>query len=187
MNLPALSAAIVNTIRNSMTDSTINQADVVQNMITEAMDKKPEPEAKPPFNFKPTPTAEIQAIWDRFNASIANIVRENNLRIEQLTEAQCTQAIIQAFQSGDFKRLVRASDNAQQVVYLPFAEREALKAEIQSLKDLIHHAYVHDNYRDLGINQMTTPQKKQFLAILKEFGMLESAEFLQHLVDSHAS
>lgn len=183
MNLPALSAAIVHAIRSSMTDSPINQADVVQHMIAEAMEKKP---ANPYAIFNPpAPTAEgraVQAIWDMFNKAIARIVRENNLRIEQLTEAQCTQAIIQAFQSGDFQRLVRHGDFAQQVVYLPFAEREALKAEIQSLKQLIVHAYIHDNYRDLGIDQMETPQKKQFLAILKEFGMPESAESLKHWV-----
>lgn len=60
---------------------------------------------------------------------------------------------------------------------------EAMKSEVQSLKELIHHAYIHDNYRDLGISQMTTPQKKQFLAVLEELGMPESADFLKQWVE----
>lgn len=144
MNLPALSAAIVHAIRNSMADSAVNQADMVQNMIAEATKQTSEQTAtdKPYFI-----SDEVKALWGKADEAIAKCVREHNLQIERLTEAQCVQAIIQAFQSGDFKRLVRVSDNAQQVVYLPFAECEALRESIrkhEAVFDEIHDAL--DNY-----------------------------------------
>lgn len=144
MNLPALSAEIVKRIRDSAGDSVINQETVVQNMIAEAMEKQAEPELR---TFIPNPPSqEVQAIWDRFNRAIENIVRENNLHIEQLTEAQCTQAIIQAFQCGDFKRLVRVSDNAQQVIYAPWQESEMQQAKIKALRE----ALIQCNRSDLA-------------------------------------
>lgn len=136
MNLPALSADIVHRVLNSKGDSAHNLVTVVQNLIQEAMDKKPEPEAKPPFIPKPS-SPEVQEMWDKINEATARIVRENNLRIDQLTEAQCTEAIIQAFQCGDFKRLVRVEDRAQQVVYIPFSEAKELESYLERIQDAL--------------------------------------------------
>lgn len=130
-NLPALAAEIVSRIRNSMGDSAHNQATVVQNLIAEAMEKKSEPSMRPLFSLP----EEIREFQIKVEAEVARVVRKNNLRIEQLTEAQCAQAIIQAFQCGDFKRLVRASDNAQQVIYAPWQESEMQQAKIKELQD----------------------------------------------------
>lgn len=69
-------------------------------------------------------TSELRKMAEE---AIARVVREKSLATENLTEQQATQAIMQAFECGDFRRLVRASDGAQQVVYEPYAEAERLR------------------------------------------------------------
>lgn len=137
MNLPALSAEIVHRIRNSIGDSAHNQATMVQNLIAEAMTQVKE-QATPKFAFDSNLLhPAIAEFRIKAHDAIASLVRIHNLSIESLTEAQCTEAIVQAFQCGDFKRLVRHNGFTQQVVYVPFAECERLKSELEELKKLI--------------------------------------------------
>ena len=81
---------------------------------------------------------------ERINKAVSDLIREHALAVEQLTENQLAEAIRQALASGDFVRLVR-EDSAQGVVYIPFAEAERLKSEINELQtqlDLGLHPHV---------------------------------------------
>ena len=47
------------------------------------------------------------------------------------------------------------------------------------LRDLLHHAYIHSNYDDLGFKQMTTDQKRLLVSVLRESDMTECANRLE--------
>ena len=64
-------------------------------------------------------------------------VKKYNLAVEQLHEQQLAKLIQQMIASGDIIRYVRAGDNAQQIVYIPFARVESLETENQSLRDAL--------------------------------------------------
>ena len=59
---------------------------------------------------------------------------------------------------------------------------EAQSQEINSLKQLIHHIYIHSAYKDCGFIQMDTPQRKLFVSLLKQVGMNECAERLKEFI-----
>lgn len=81
---------------------------------------------------------------ESLNARVEEIFRLNQIEIELLTERQVIEAFKQALLSGDFQRHVRAFDGAQAVVYMPFAETEELRSEIDRLKKILdEHGISH--------------------------------------------
>lgn len=69
-----------------------------------------------------------------FDEAFARLARAAAKATDELTEKQLMEAIKQAITAGDFIKYVRKSDDAQSVVYIPFAEREGLRAQIEELK-----------------------------------------------------
>lgn len=65
------------------------------------------------------------------------LVSDYHIQSERLTRQQTASLIIQMIKSGDLYRLVREGDNAQQVVYVPFAEVEALRSRVEFLEGLL--------------------------------------------------
>ena len=72
-----------------------------------------------------------------FDEKILGLVRNYRLAAEQLTEQQLASALKQALQAGDFQKYCRASDNGQQIVYIPFNEVEQLRNRIEHLKSIL--------------------------------------------------
>lgn len=138
MSLPALAAAIVHALRNSMGDSAHNQATMVQGMIQEAMDsvRVVDPENHPIMeNVKFVPSPESEQL---------KYMREWGSRCQDEMQKQAAAAM--------------------------------------ELRDLIHHGYIHSTYRDFGFMQMTTPQKKLFIALLNERDHKAAAERLSGFI-----
>lgn len=59
---------------------------------------------------------------------------------------------------------------------------DELQSESWKLKSLLHHAYIHSNYRDCGFLQMTTEQKKLFVKLLEEWDHPAAAERLKEFI-----
>lgn len=53
----------------------------------------------------------------------------------ELTRDQFIDLMFQAIASGDFIRQVRQGDNAQAMIYIPFAEQERLRTKIKEMED----------------------------------------------------
>lgn len=68
---------------------------------------------------------------------ISDLIKEHNIAVEKLTREQFVEAIKQAIQCGDFTRLVRADDNAQQVIYIPFKREQELLNKIEELEEAL--------------------------------------------------
>lgn len=68
---------------------------------------------------------------------IETFLREHQIACEQLTEKQLAAVILDAMASGDLIRNVRVSDNAQSVIYIPYAESERLKSRIAYLESVL--------------------------------------------------
>ncbi len=54
---------------------------------------------------------------------------QNELTIEQFSEA-----VVQAVMAGDFLRVVTVGETSQQIVYMPYRERQGLIDEIDRLR-----------------------------------------------------
>lgn len=65
-------------------------------------------------------------------------IKKYNIAVEELTEKQLAEALRQAIQCGDFIRNIRVTDNAQQIVYIPFARTEELQAQYDILLGLVN-------------------------------------------------
>ena len=75
--------------------------------------------------------------------AMQRLVEARNIAIEDLTQKQVADALLQAIASGDFQRLVTTNDR-QCVIYIPFAESERLKSEIKRLESILtEHGIEH--------------------------------------------
>lgn len=61
--------------------------------------------------------------------AIEDTIKKYSLVIENLTERQMAEAILQACKAGDFKRLVTVDGRKQTIVYIPYAELEWVKMD----------------------------------------------------------
>jgi hypothetical protein len=72
---------------------------------------------------------------------LESFLKAHSIAVETLTEKQLASALRQAIECGDFTRNVRVTDNAQAVIYIPFAREQALKANkaelLEALQDLL--------------------------------------------------
>lgn len=57
------------------------------------------------------------------------------------------------------------------------------EAERDELKALLLHIFIHSGYGDCGFHQMTTPQKRRFVALLREGEQTETAARLEGWID----
>lgn len=64
-----------------------------------------------------------------------------------------------------------------------FSHNESFDVVWKTVLDIIGHAYIHSNYRDCGFMQMTTQQKKCFVAILRNRELESVADTLEMLID----
>lgn len=71
----------------------------------------------------------------QFAVLLTEAARQYNIAHEKFTQKQLMEAFRQALECGDFVRYVSVEGNAQQVVYLPFAEQGWLKARISELEE----------------------------------------------------
>lgn len=63
---------------------------------------------------------------DSFDTILTLLIQKHNLAVDELTEKQLADTLRQALQCGDFIRLVRVDNGAQQVVYIPFEREQEL-------------------------------------------------------------
>ena len=82
---------------------------------------------------KPYVMVELAA-FTNLDAAVRALVDKYRLAMAAMTEAQLADAVKQAIACGDFRRLVRAGDNAQSVVYIPFAREQELLERIRGLE-----------------------------------------------------
>ena len=81
---------------------------------------------------------------NKFKSQVKELVEAHNLAVENLTQEQVVEIIIQMIKSGDFMRHVYQYDAhrlVQGVSYIPFREVEELKAKITKL-----HAELDEYY-----------------------------------------
>lgn len=71
---------------------------------------------------------------DEFLAYTEKLIKEKAITAENLTASQLATAMIQAIECGDFTRLVRLDNQAQQVLYIPFAREQELRWKIAELE-----------------------------------------------------
>ena len=81
-------------------------------------------------------TEELSELRAKADAAIERIVRENSLAIEALTEKQIVELLKQVFASGDIIRNVVVGSNAQQVIYVPGAEVDRLRGQVDAVRRL---------------------------------------------------
>lgn len=65
--------------------------------------------------------------------------------------------------------IIRSLDDAamKPVMGVPMA-LEAAADEIEALRELIVHCWIHSGYRDCGFDQMTTEQKQFYRAVVAQ-------------------
>ena len=76
-------------------------------------------------------------LQQKIDEAISELVREQNLHIENLTREQVTEVVAQLFKSGDIIRLIQCNTNAQSVTYLPYRREQELLGEIERLKAML--------------------------------------------------
>lgn len=62
-------------------------------------------------------------------------------------------------------------------------ERERLRQQVVALEALLCHAWVHDGYRDLGYDQMTTAQRELYDSLKREWGKDDDEDEIVDLPD----
>lgn len=80
---------------------------------------------------------QIGEFSDKYQTAIEDLVKQKNLACEELTAEQLALVIRQALACGDIIRLVRVTDSAQNVIYLPYAEAESLRNRIRDLEEAL--------------------------------------------------
>lgn len=65
---------------------------------------------------------------------LAELIRQHNIAVDNLTQKQVVDAFKQAILAGDFQKHVSVL-NQQQVVYLPFAREQELFHKVQALQE----------------------------------------------------
>ena len=83
-------------------------------------------------NFNPSTRASAE-----HTALVEKLVREHQIAHDKFTEQQMADLILQMLASGDIIRHVRASDGAQAVVYIPYAETERHLSRIKFLESIL--------------------------------------------------
>lgn len=77
--------------------------------------------------------------WAKVDGKLfQELVHKHALAVGDLTEKQLAEAIRQAIACGDFRRYVATTGDgaqAQQVIYIPFAEQARLQARIRELEE----------------------------------------------------
>jgi ssRNA-specific RNase YbeY (16S rRNA maturation enzyme) len=87
-----------------------------------------------------------QKLWTEAEKQIAEVVEQYNLADERLTKMLTTKAIVQAIKAGDFIKQVRVVDNATDVIYIPYAQVEELRAENNWLREKLKSLGHEVNY-----------------------------------------
>lgn len=91
----------------------------------------------PPIDIKPTLLSPEY---------LANWLAETQIMIDNLTKDQLADALRQAIACGDFQRCVMLLEMpGQNVIYIPFAREQQLRAEIQRLTDLLEKHHIDPN------------------------------------------
>ena len=65
---------------------------------------------------------------------VSELVKKHLLAVEQLTEEQLLVVIKQAILAGDFVRYTLQDNSAQQIVYLPFHDKQRLQYKVEALQ-----------------------------------------------------
>ncbi len=107
--------------------------------------------------------------------AIQALIAQKNIAVESLTRDQLAEAFRQALASGDFVRNVIVNSDAQQVVYIPFREVEALKVKVGTLHSVILNCRTlfESQY---GPNPTGQPLSKTEIAFMRR--QLEAASLL---------
>lgn len=74
---------------------------------------------------------------DELDSILQEFVRKHQIAVEQLTDKQMAAAIRQAIECGDFTRQVCVTDNAQNIIYIPYARQQELKSKLRELENLV--------------------------------------------------
>jgi hypothetical protein len=111
--------------------------------------------------FQPHYPASVSELFDEH---LSALIREHCLQVENLTKEQFLSALKQAIGSGDFKRLIHQS--GQQVIYVPYAEKCALKQRIEELESLLESVW--ENIPKEILAENLTANQFDTLAALKE-------------------
>lgn len=74
---------------------------------------------------------------DKYQTAIRELIRKHNLACEELTANQLAVVIRQAIASGDIIKQVRVTDNAQNIIYIPYADVERLRRRVRYLEELL--------------------------------------------------
>lgn len=74
---------------------------------------------------------------DKYQAAIQELIRKHDLACEELTANQLAVVIRQALASGDIIKQVRVTDNAQNIIYIPYAETDRLRSRVRYLEELL--------------------------------------------------
>ena len=88
-------------------------------------------------NLKEFFTAPKYTTQQEINALMIDLVRKHGVASNAMTEQQIADALRQAIACGDFIRHVQSTNNAQCVIYMPFARESELLSEIDRLKKFI--------------------------------------------------
>lgn len=101
-----------------------------------------------PLNFKYA--AQDSELQKSFDEALQKAIKAHQIAINDLTEKQCCEVFKQAIQCGDIQKLVRQTDDAQSVIYIPFEEQQRLQFRIQELEAQIR-ALCHPDSRTEGM------------------------------------
>ena len=93
-----------------------------------------------PQDFRPPANPRFAASGsfdDKYQSAIQELIRKHNLACEELTANQLAVVIRQALASGDIIKQVRVTDNAQNIIYIPYAEADRLRSRVRYLEELL--------------------------------------------------
>ena len=80
----------------------------------------------------------------KFKLWISEIARKHYEKVDSLTKEQFEETLVQMINAGDFVRLTTPGGCRQSVVYLPFADKQRLQAELQRLSKAIDYLMAID-------------------------------------------
>lgn len=96
--------------------------------------QKPQAEAR---DFRFPEGGVAVGCTDGLDGILRDFIRKHDIAVEALTEQQIATALRQAIECGDFTRQVRVTDNAQNVIYIPYAREQELELRYKELHDLV--------------------------------------------------
>ncbi len=89
-----------------------------------------------------------------------NLVHMNALSVEDLTQAQLAEVISKMIKSGDFRRFISLDSQSQVVVYIPFAEREAILAKYNELLFAVAQKYPNETRHETALRYIKEREDK---------------------------